>query len=63
MGLLIPFLGTAAGSACVFFLRKELRLGVPQVTLLAHELRQSGVPLPDAILTRKELVEALKKCR
>ncbi|WP_330546900.1 energy-coupling factor transporter ATPase [Butyrivibrio sp. CB08] len=42
---------------------KELRLGVPQVTLLAHELRQAGVPLPDAILTRKELVEALKKCR
>lgn len=42
---------------------KELRLGVPQVTLLAHELRESGVPLPDAILTRKELVEALKKCR
>ena len=28
MGLLILFLGTAAGSACVFFLRKELRLGV-----------------------------------
>ena len=27
-GLLIPFLGTAAGSACVFFLRRELRLGV-----------------------------------
>ena len=27
-GLLIPFLGTAAGSACVFFLRKELRIGV-----------------------------------
>ena len=42
---------------------KELRLGVPQVTLLAHELRQSGLPIPDAILTRKELVEALKKCR
>ena len=42
---------------------KELRLGVPQVTLLAHELRQEGLPLPDAILTRKELVEALKKCR
>ena len=42
---------------------RELRLGVPQVTLLAHELRRSGVPLPDAILTRKELVEALKKCR
>ena len=27
-GLLIPFLGTAAGSACVFFLRKDLRPGV-----------------------------------
>lgn len=38
---------------------KELRLAVPQVTLLAHELKQSGIPLPDGILTRKELVEAL----
>ncbi len=28
IGLLIPFLGTAAGAACVFFLRKELRVGV-----------------------------------
>ncbi len=43
---------------------KELRLAVPQVTLLAHELKQSGVPLPDGILTRKELVEELSKvCR
>jgi ABC-type polar amino acid transport system ATPase subunit len=42
---------------------KALKLGVPQVTLLAHELRKSGVPLPNPILTRKELVEALKKCR
>lgn len=38
---------------------KELRLDVPQVTLLAHELKNSGVPLPDGILTRKELVDAL----
>jgi energy-coupling factor transport system ATP-binding protein len=38
---------------------KELRLDVPQVTLLAHELQQAGVPLPDGILTRKELVDAL----
>ncbi|MBO7340353.1 MAG: energy-coupling factor transporter ATPase [Lachnospiraceae bacterium] len=38
---------------------KELRIAVPQVTLLAHELKQSGIPLPDGILTRKELVEAL----
>ena len=27
-GLLIPFLGTTAGAACVFFLRKDLKLGV-----------------------------------
>jgi energy-coupling factor transport system ATP-binding protein len=38
---------------------KELRLAVPQVTLLAHELKQAGIPLPDGILTRKELVEAI----
>ncbi len=28
IGLLIPFIGTAAGSACVFFLKKELSRGV-----------------------------------
>ncbi|MCR5402689.1 MAG: energy-coupling factor transporter ATPase [Butyrivibrio sp.] len=42
---------------------KELRLGVPQVTMLAYELRKSGLPIPDPILSRKELVEALKACR
>lgn len=40
---------------------KELRLDVPKVTLLAHELKKSGLPLPDGILTTKELVEELKK--
>lgn len=38
---------------------KELRLDVPQVTLLAHELKKAGVPLTDGILTRKELVDTL----
>lgn len=38
---------------------KEYRLGVPQITLLAHELKKSGLPIPDGILTRQELVEAL----
>ncbi len=38
---------------------KELRLDVPQVTLLAYELQKSGVPLPDGILTAQELIEAL----
>ena len=28
VGLLIPFLGTAAGAACVFFLKKDLKLNV-----------------------------------
>ena len=28
MGLLIPFIGTTAGSACVFFLKNELKIGV-----------------------------------
>ena len=39
---------------------KELRLNVPQVTLLAHELKENGVDLPDGILTIEELVIALK---
>lgn len=42
---------------------KELRLDVPKVTLLAHELKKEGVPLPDGILTVKEFVEALDRLR
>ena len=38
---------------------KKLRLDVPQVTLLAYELQKSGVPLPDGILTKEELIKAL----
>ena len=38
---------------------KSLRLDVPQVTVLAHELKQNGVPLPVGILTTEELVTAL----
>ncbi len=38
---------------------KELRLDVPQVTLLAHELKKSGLDLPDGILTIEELTQAL----
>lgn len=40
---------------------KSYRLDVPQVTLLAHELRKSGLPISEGILTRQELAEAL--CR
>lgn len=42
---------------------KELRLDVPQVTLLAHELQKGGLPLPDGILTADELTKELKKLR
>lgn len=41
---------------------KKYRLDVPQVTLLAHELKQEGLPLPEGILTIKELVNALCHC-
>ncbi len=38
---------------------KALRLDVPQVTLLAYELKQSGIPLPEGILTAGELIDEL----
>lgn len=38
---------------------KELRLDVPQVTLLAYELQKSGLHIPDGILTIEELVDAI----
>ena len=41
---------------------QELRLGVPQATLVAYRLKQAGLPIPDGILTRQELREALKAC-
>ena len=39
---------------------KQLRLEVPKVTLLAHELKKGGLELPDGILTTKELTDALE---
>lgn len=42
---------------------QSLRLTVPEVTLLAWELKKEGIPLPDGILTMDELVTELKKCR
>ena len=37
----------------------EYGLNVPQITRLAWELKQEGLPLPDGILSRQELVEAI----
>lgn len=42
---------------------KEHRLDVPQITMLAHELRMSGLDIPEGILTREELVQALMSLR
>ena len=36
-------------------------LDVPQITLLAHELQKAGLAIPDGILTREELIDALQK--
>lgn len=41
---------------------KTHRLDVPQITMLAHELRKSGLNLPEGILTREELLRELMKC-
>ena len=38
---------------------QSYRLDVPQVTLLAHELKKKGIPLSDGILTIEELVNEL----
>jgi energy-coupling factor transport system ATP-binding protein len=38
---------------------KEYRLDVPQVTILADLLRQSGLDIPIGVLTREELVQAI----
>ena len=38
---------------------QSYHLDVPQVTLLAHELRKEGVDIPEGILTIEELVNAL----
>ena len=42
---------------------KAYRMDVPQVTMLAEELRRQGLDLPAGILRREELVEALCRLR
>lgn len=38
---------------------KQYRMDVPQVTELAWELQKKGIPLPDGILRKSELLDAL----
>lgn len=40
---------------------QSLHLDVPQVTLLGHLLREKGMEIPEGILTREELAEALRR--
>ena len=40
---------------------KEYRLDVPQMTILADLLRQSGLDIPTGVLRREELVQAILK--
>ena len=40
-------------------LLKQVGLDVPQATEIIHELRRSGINLPDDIITDEECVEAL----
>ena len=40
----------------------KLRLDVPQVTQLAYELQQSGLPIKSGILTVEELVKEICNC-
>ncbi len=40
---------------------QKLHLDVPQVTLLAHELKKSGLPLQEGILTIEEFVNGLPR--
>ena len=40
---------------------REYRLDVPQITILADMLRQSGVDVPLGVLRREELVDAILK--
>lgn len=42
---------------------KSYRLDVPQVTELAYELKKSGLPLTDGILTVEELVDEMVKLK
>ena len=41
---------------------ENYRLDVPQVTKLAYELKKSGVPIDETVLTVEEFREAIKKC-
>jgi energy-coupling factor transport system ATP-binding protein len=40
---------------------QAIHLDVPQVTLLGHLLLEKGLDIPEGILTREELAQALRR--
>ena len=54
--------GTAREIFSQVELLKKYRLDVPQVTLLAYELKKKGYDIPAGVLSVEELIEALEKC-
>ena len=50
LGVLIPFLGTSAGAACVFFMKKELSRIVQQaLTGFASGVPVAALPLNNKV--------------
>lgn len=42
-GLLIPFIGTAAGAACVFFLKNDLKISVQKALTGSGSCREREI--------------------
>lgn len=42
---------------------RKIRLNVPQVTELAHDLRKKGLPIKESVLTREELIQELVRLK
>ena len=42
---------------------RAIRLSVPQVTELAYELRNGGLPIKEGILTKEELIDEIARLR
>ena len=45
-GILIPFLGTSAGAACVFFMKKNLNEQIQRALTGFAEVPRKGIKIP-----------------
>ena len=55
LGLMIPFAGTALGSGCVFFMKKEM--GALKVAEDAIVLDNTSISIEDTFLMVKKIIE------